>query len=42
MGRTVKDNIRNIHGAALARELLELEEESRVPSVKVTFIYMCV
>ena len=30
-----RDNIRNIHGAALARELLEMTEESSVPKVKV-------
>jgi len=32
---TVKDNIRIIHSAALARELLELCEESTAPKVKV-------
>ena len=32
---SVKDNIRNIHSAALARELLELSEESASPQVKV-------
>ena len=32
---SVKDNIRNIHGAALARELLEMSEESTAPKVKV-------
>jgi len=32
---SVKDNIRNIYSAALARELLELAEESNSPKVKV-------
>ena len=32
---TVKDNIRNIHSSSLARELLELSEESASPKVKI-------
>jgi len=30
-----RDNIRNLHGAALARELLDMAEESSAPKVKV-------